>query len=106
MESNQNIMKNAKEILANDDKLSEFAQASGVSEETAKGLLKRLLEKPEISEEIKAYLDSSDADHLKDFRSGEEEGYKRGHESGFGKGVALAFLTFTTAAIALLTAKK
>lgn len=90
---NENIIKNAKEILANNAELSKFADLNRISVEVAKQVLERLLEKPDVAEEFKEYIFSSErSEDFKGYTAGEEKGYQRGHESGFAKGAALGVL--------------
>ncbi|WP_320545708.1 hypothetical protein [Aeromonas veronii] len=90
---NENILKNAKEILSNNAELSKFADLNRISVEVAKQVLERLLEKPDVAEEFKEYIFSSErSEDFKDYTAGEERGYQRGHESGFAKGAALGVL--------------
>ncbi|OCQ44005.1 hypothetical protein A6767_19840 [Aeromonas veronii] len=90
---NENILKNAKEILSNNAELSKFADLNRISVEVAKQVLERLLEKPDVAEEFKEYIFSSErSEDFKGYTAGEERGYQRGHESGFAKGAALGVL--------------
>lgn len=90
---NENILRNAKEILANNDELKKFADLNRISAEAAKQVLERLLEKPEVAEEFKEYIFSSErSEDFKGYTAGEEKGYQRGHEAGFAKGTALGVL--------------
>ena len=90
---NENTLKNAKEILSNNAELSKFADLNRISVEVAKQVLERLLEKPDVAEEFKEYIFSSErSEDFKGYTAGEERGYQRGHESGFAKGAALGVL--------------
>lgn len=102
------VIKNAEEILNNDEQLSDFADLNRITVEAAKKLLERLLEKPEIAEEFKEYIFSDErSDDFKGYTAGEEKGYQRGHESGFAKGAALGVIsTLTLAGLALLASRK
>ena len=83
----------AQGILANNDQLSAFADANKMSLETARAVINRMLKEPEVSDEAKKYIWSSETSpDLKAFNAGEEKGYKSGHDAGFAKGVGLGAL--------------
>ena len=59
-------IKQVETILHNNVKISEFADLHNVSEEVAKKILERLLEKPETTAEFKKYIFSTEhSDNLK-----------------------------------------
>ncbi|HCH6458127.1 hypothetical protein QX249_27955 [Vibrio parahaemolyticus] len=104
----EDLVKNAKDILGNSDKLSEFADLNRITSDAAKQLLERLLEKPEMADEFKEYIFSKDrSEDFKGYTAGEEKGYQRGHESGFAKGAALGVLgTLTLASLVFLAGRE
>lgn len=103
----EEMVKNAQEILDNTDRLKVFAELNRLTVEAAKQLLERLLEKPEIAQEFKDYIFSDErSEDFKGYTAGEEKGYQRGHETGFAKGAALGIIgTLTLAGLALLAGK-
>lgn len=108
---NENIIKNAKEILSNNEELKKFAELNRITVDAAKKILERLLEKPEVAEEFKTYIFSNErSEDFKGYTAGEEKGYQRGHEAGFAKGTALGVLgtigMLTLGGLAYLANKK
>lgn len=99
--------KDIQEILNDPAKLQEFADLNNLATLAAKEILKRLLEKPEVSEEANKYIwsDDSSAD-LKSYAAGEEKGYERGHEAGFIKGAFIGVLAVGSAVAAYVFSKK
>lgn len=102
------LIKNAKSIIYDDEKLREFSEINRIPVETAKKLLERLLEKPEIAKEFKEYIFSNErSDDFRGYTAGEEKGYQRGHDTGFAKGTAFGVLgALTLAGLAILMSKK
>lgn len=99
--------KEIQQILGDPSKLQDFASWNGFSIFAARKVLQRLLEKPEISDEVNKYIWSSESsDDLKGYVSGEEKGYKRGHDAGFAKGAFLGVLAASSAVAAYLFSKK
>ena len=87
------IIENARSILDDEEKMKKFSALNNQPPEVLRALLERLMEKPEIAEEIEAYLnDPARSEELKAYRAGEEVGYSYGHESGFAKGAAVGAL--------------
>ncbi|EKO3834667.1 hypothetical protein VH1709_contig00043-0095 [Vibrio harveyi] len=103
-----NINQNVKEVLADQEKIEEFAELNRLTVEAAELLLKRLMERPEMEKEFKEYIFSNDrSEDFKSYTAGEEKGYQRGHDAGFAKGTALGVLgTITMAGLAFLAGKR
>lgn len=79
--------KKVQAILDDEKQLNKFAQLNDLAIETARKLLERMLEKPEVADEFKKYIFSDErSEDFKGYTAGEEKGYQRGHESGFAKG--------------------
>lgn len=99
--------KKIKSILDDPKELKEFAALNNVSSQAAQEILKRLLEKPDISEEVKKYIFSDErSEDFKGYVAGEEKGYKRGHEAGFVKGAFLGVLAAAGTAAAIIFGRK
>ncbi|EGR2758360.1 hypothetical protein C4G41_RS22985 [Vibrio parahaemolyticus] len=96
-----------KSILEDKSELCEFASLNNITTEAAKVILQRMLDKPEISEDVNKYIFSDkSSDDLKGYVSGEEKGYKRGHDAGFAKGAFLGVLAGAGAVAAAIFSKK
>jgi len=99
----RDIQKNAEEILLNEGKLKEFAELNSLAVDVAKIILERLIKEPEIADEFKSYIFSSErSEDFKGYTAGEEKGYQRGHEAGLAKGAALGVIGAITVGLALL----
>ncbi len=99
--------KDIQEVLNDSSKLKEFAGLNNLGTLAAKEILKRLLEKPEVSDEANKYIWSNESStDLKGYAAGEEKGYKRGHESGFVKGAFIGVLAASSAFAAYVFGKK
>lgn len=105
---NENVTKDPSEILCDHDKLIDFANLNRLSVEAAQAILQRLIEKPEIAEEVKEYISSGNrSEDFKAYTAGEATGYSRGHDTGFVKGAMLGMLvTIGTLTAAGLFSKK
>jgi len=99
-----NIQKNAADILASEEKLKEFAELNRIAIDVARNILDRLVKEPQVADEFKDYIFSSErSEDFKGYTAGEEKGYQRGHEAGFAKGTALGVIGgLTLAGLALL----
>lgn len=99
--------KNVESILDNSNKLIEFSELNKLTTQAAEKILKRMLEKPDISEEVKKYIFAEGrSEDFKGYVAGEEKGYKRGHEAGFAKGAFLGVLAAAGTAIAIILGRK
>lgn len=99
--------KKIRDTLDHEDQLKKFAVLNDMTVEAAREILQRLLEKPEISEEVHNYVFSEErSEDFKGYVAGDEKGYKRGHEAGFIKGAFLGALAGAGAVAAYVVGKK
>ena len=99
--------KKIRDTLENEEQLKKFAVLNEMTVEAAREILQRLLERPEISDEVNKYVFSEDrSDDFRGYVAGEEKGYKRGHEAGFIKGAFLGALAGAGAVAAYVVGKK
>ena len=98
-------IKQVETILHNNVKISEFADLHNVSEEVAKKILERLLEKPETTAEFKKYIFSTEhSDNLKKNISAKPQ---KEDNSRFAKNTTPSFWeVLTTSGMKLLTGRK
>lgn len=88
--------------LNNDDLLRAFASLNGLALEAARALLERLLEEPELEEEVKQYIFSPErSEDFRGYTAGESTGYRRGHQSGFFKGTLAGVIGTVTTVVAV-----
>ncbi len=89
----QDIHQKAADTLASEARLDAFAVLNGMTVEMARQLLERLLANPDMTDEARDYIFSSErSDEFRGYTAGEEAGYQRGHEAGFAKGACLVLL--------------
>lgn len=99
--------KKIQDVLDDPKKITEFAALNDLSAQAAQEILNRLLEKPDISEEVKKYVFSDErSEAFKGYIAGEEKGYQRGHEAGFVKGAFLGVLAAAGTAAAVILGRK
>ena len=93
----------AETILKDPSAIEKFAKDNNIKNEAARAVFERLVEKPEISPEVKEYIHSKErSEDFKGYTAGEEKGYKRGHEAGFAKVAALSAIALAGLAITFI----
>ncbi len=76
-----NIYQQAAETLASDAQLQAFATLNEMTVRAARQLLERLLGQPELAEEFRHYIFSSErSTDFQGYTAGESVGYQRGHQ--------------------------
>lgn len=90
-------------ILSDPTKLEAYAALHLLSVESARRILERLRERPEVDTTTRNFTDSkARSEDFQGYRAGVQEGMRAGHDTGFAKGVALAALTVGAALLAIV----
>lgn len=88
-------------MLKNPEYLSIASKNLDIPTNTFQKIVERCLEKPVISEEAKEFIWSPErSSDLKAYVAGQEDGYSKGNDAGFGKGATVA----TIGVLGILTA--
>lgn len=96
-----------KKILGDKAAVKRFAADNDLGVAAAEEILRRLLERPEVSDEVNDYIFSEErSEDFKGYVAGEEKGYKRGHDAGFIKGAFLGLIAGVGVAATYVVGKK